>query len=92
MTLYPRPNPWSITDVHIAALTTQLTRYVVDEKLRVLLRFAPEMNGNWKCVSSFSSTLKLTFLAITANNLRCIALFGSELPMQLETQISRVWD
>lgn len=46
LTVYPRPNPWQITDEHISNLTKQLSSINNDNR-RVLLRFAPEMNGNW---------------------------------------------
>jgi hypothetical protein len=46
LTVYPRPTPWSITDADIEVLTKQMADLNKGGR-RVLLRFAPEMNGNW---------------------------------------------
>ena len=47
LTLYPRPNPWSIPESDIEALVSQFTRLIVNENRKCFIRFAPEMNGNW---------------------------------------------
>jgi len=47
LTIYPKPNPWNITDNDIDKLTMQLLRLTTNEKMKMLLRIAPEMNGNW---------------------------------------------
>jgi beta-mannanase len=46
LTIYPRPTPWAITDADIATLTQQMAKLNSGGR-RVLMRFAPEMNGNW---------------------------------------------
>jgi hypothetical protein len=46
LTVYPRPTPWTITDDQIANLTAQCSQ-MNDDGRRVMIRFAPEMNGNW---------------------------------------------
>ena len=46
LTVYPRPSPWSISDADIKSLTQDLGN-LNRQKRRVLLRFAPEFNGNW---------------------------------------------
>ena len=47
LTVYPRPNPWNIADADIQALANQCARLNKNANRRILLRFAPEMNGNW---------------------------------------------
>jgi hypothetical protein len=47
LTVYPRPNPWAITDADIDVLAKQCARLNTLAKRRLLLRFGPEMNGNW---------------------------------------------
>jgi beta-mannanase len=47
LTVYPRPTPWNISDVDVEALASQCGRLNNEAKRRVILRFAPEMNGNW---------------------------------------------
>jgi hypothetical protein len=47
LTVYPRPDPWNISDTHLNALVEQCRRLNVDEKRRLLIRIGPEMNGNW---------------------------------------------
>jgi hypothetical protein len=46
LTVYPRPNPWAISDADIMNLTRQMADLNRGGR-RVLMRFAPEMNGNW---------------------------------------------
>jgi hypothetical protein len=46
LTVYPQPNPWDINDADIRNLTRALGT-LNSQNRRVLLRFAPEMNGNW---------------------------------------------
>ncbi|KAI8913205.1 glycoside hydrolase superfamily [Gorgonomyces haynaldii] len=46
LTVYPRPSPWTVTDEQITNLTLQMKK-INDGGRRVLMRFAPEMNGNW---------------------------------------------
>ncbi len=47
LTVYPRPNPWAITDADIDVLAQQCARLNNEAKRRLLLRFGPEMNGDW---------------------------------------------
>ena len=44
ITVYPKPNPWSIADADIAALAQQC-KQLNDKGRRVLIRLAPEFNG-----------------------------------------------
>ena len=46
LTVYPRPTPWNITDDMINQLAVQCGNYNKAGR-KVLMRFAPEMNGNW---------------------------------------------
>ena len=46
LTVYPRPTPWNISDADVNALAAQCAR-LNKAKRRILLRFAPEMNGDW---------------------------------------------
>jgi hypothetical protein len=46
LTIYPRPNPWNISTSDITALAEQCSK-LNSQGRRVLLRFAPEFNGNW---------------------------------------------
>jgi hypothetical protein len=47
LTIYPKPNPWNITNADIEKLSLQLIRLTINQKFNILLRIAPEMNGNW---------------------------------------------
>jgi hypothetical protein len=47
LTVYPRPTPWDIPAAEIEKLADQCARLNKEAKRRILLRFAPEMNGNW---------------------------------------------
>jgi hypothetical protein len=47
LTVYPRPTPWNISDADIDALGAQCKRLNNQENRRLLIRFAPEMNGDW---------------------------------------------
>lgn len=47
LTVYPRPTPWQISDADIQRLAEQCSRLNKQAKRRIILRFAPEMNGNW---------------------------------------------
>ncbi len=47
MTVYARPNPWAITDADIDFLANQMQRLTVASKRQVMIRFSPEMNGDW---------------------------------------------
>ena len=46
LTVYPRPTPWNISDAAILALANQCAELNRNGR-RILLRFGPEMNGNW---------------------------------------------
>ena len=47
LTVYPIPNAWGITDADIKVLTDQCARLNNNANRRLLIRFAPEMNGYW---------------------------------------------
>jgi hypothetical protein len=47
LTIYPKPNPWNITDADIKKLSNELVRLSQDQHFSLFLRIAPEMNGNW---------------------------------------------
>jgi hypothetical protein len=47
LTIYPKPNPWNITDADINKLSTQLVRLTQTLNFQMFLRIGPEMNGNW---------------------------------------------
>ncbi|KAI8923818.1 glycoside hydrolase superfamily [Entophlyctis helioformis] len=46
LTVYPRPTPWTVTDEQITNLTRQCG-IINSQGRRVLVRFGPEMNGDW---------------------------------------------
>ncbi|KAJ3359626.1 hypothetical protein HDU91_004857, partial [Kappamyces sp. JEL0680] len=46
LTIYPKPDPWNIQDSAISELTAQIASLTQGGR-QVLIRFAPEMNGNW---------------------------------------------
>lgn len=46
LTVYPRPTPWEVTDVHIRNLT-RMCGELNRNGHRVFVRFGPEMNGPW---------------------------------------------
>ena len=47
LTVYPRPDPWNIADADIQKLADQCARLNQQANRRIILRFAPEMNGDW---------------------------------------------
>ncbi|KAI8927683.1 glycoside hydrolase superfamily [Entophlyctis helioformis] len=47
LSVNPEPSPWTITDKDISTLTEMCGR-INSQGRRILLRFGPEMNGNWK--------------------------------------------
>jgi Glycosyl hydrolase family 26 len=67
LTVYPSPNPWSITDAQISTLTAQMAK-ITSQGRRVLMRFAPEMNGNWNYwgqqPTQFLALWKRVFIAL----------------------------
>ena len=54
LTVYPRPSPWTISDADVRVLTQSMGK-LNSQNRRVIMRFAPEMNGNWNTYGNYYS-------------------------------------
>jgi hypothetical protein len=87
LTVYPRPSPWTVTDDQIANLTSQCSQMNRDGR-RVMIRFAPEFNGNWNFwvfeIHLGNATYRVS--AIVEKIIYCLESSGSQHSNGLESK------